>query len=426
MEFKYCVIQGKCYEYDRNLKKSKIQKDESSNSKSKKYSIIKIPKEYFSSLIQDSQNKNFLNGNEGSKDENSEIYIINEFWTAISIAHECITSKIGIYSGVSPDDVELVKTAHEQGYTFLQSPNGIREIRIGDSIESFTVLNVLNFSSERKRMSIIIKDKDNVIKLYCKGADSEIMKRISWNSKNNIYTNFTLKCVDKLSCKGYRTLMIAYKIISEDDYDKWNSELKNSEMNLAKKDTLVEKCYDAIEKDLELIGATMVEDKLQDLVPETIKDLRMAGIKIWVLTGDKVDTAENIALGCNLISRNQKIFRIFVNHGDTERAKNNVNPEIEKFFKEYYDFENENNKKNINFLSNKSNNNISNNNSNLVSSNNRIKQQQSSNYYTFKYNNNLNSNNIPNDGSVISFIPSMNASSIVSNKNGNNNISNVS
>ena len=426
MEFKYCVIQGKCYEYDRNLKKSKIQKDESPNSKSGKYSIIKIPKEYFSSLIKDSQKKNFLNGNEGSKDENSEIYIINEFWTAISIAHECITSKIGIYSGVSPDDVELVKTAHEQGYTFLQSPNGIREIRIGDSIESFTVLNVLNFSSERKRMSIIIKDKDNVIKLYCKGADSEIMKRISWNSKNNIYTNFTLKCVDKLSCKGYRTLMIAYKIISEDDYDKWNSELKNSEMNLAKKDTLVEKCYDAIEKDLELIGATMVEDKLQDLVPETIKDLRMAGIKIWVLTGDKVDTAENIALGCNLISRNQKIFRIFVNHGDTERAKNNVNPEIEKFFKEYYDFENENNKKNMNFLSNKSNNNISNNNSNLVSSNNRIKQQQSSNYYTFKYNNNLNSNNIPNDGSVISFIPSMNASSIVSNKNGNNNISNVS
>ena len=65
-------------------------------------------------------------------------------------------------------------------------------------------------------------------------------------------------------------------------------------MNLAKKVTLVVKFYDEIERDLELIGATIVEDKLQDLVPETIKDLRMAGIKIWVLTGDKVDTAENI------------------------------------------------------------------------------------------------------------------------------------
>ena len=65
-------------------------------------------------------------------------------------------------------------------------------------------------------------------------------------------------------------------------------------MNLAKKVTLVVKFYDEIERDLELIGATIVEDKLQDLVSETIKDLRMAGIKIWVLTGDKVDTAENI------------------------------------------------------------------------------------------------------------------------------------
>ena len=65
-------------------------------------------------------------------------------------------------------------------------------------------------------------------------------------------------------------------------------------MNLAKKVTLVVKFYDEIERDLELIGATIVEDKLKDLVPETIKDLRMAGIKIWVLTGDKVDTAENI------------------------------------------------------------------------------------------------------------------------------------
>ena len=202
----------------------------------------------------------------------------------------------------------------------MQSSNKIREIRIGDLIQTFSVLNVLNFSSERKRMSIIVKDKNNIIKLYCKGADSEIMKRMSKNSKDNIYSNFTFKCVDKLSCKGYRSLLIAYKIINEEDYIKWNNELKSSEMNLAKKDKLVDKCYDKIENELELIGATMVEDKLQDLVPETIKDLRMAGIKIWVLTGDKVDTAENIALSCNLISKNQKIFRIFVNN-DSHREK---------------------------------------------------------------------------------------------------------
>ena len=144
----------------------------------------------------------------------------------------------------------------------MQSSNKLREIRIGDLIQTFDVLNVLNFSSERKRMSIIIKDKNGIIKLYCKRADSEIMKRMSKTSKDNIYSNFTIKCVDKLSCKGYRSLLFAYKIIREEDYIKWNNELKNSEMNLAKKGKLVDKCYDQIEQELELIGATMVEDKL--------------------------------------------------------------------------------------------------------------------------------------------------------------------
>ena len=86
-----------------------------------------------------------------------ETQIINEFWTAISITHECVCNILSEYSDVSPDDVELVKTSYEQGLVFLQSSNDLIEIRIGDSIQSFKVF--LNFSSERKRMSIIIIDK---------------------------------------------------------------------------------------------------------------------------------------------------------------------------------------------------------------------------------------------------------------------------
>ena len=356
MIFKYCIIQGKCYEYDRNSYKRALDvlKDSEKNvvnnetlKSKKKFPIIKFPRNYFSDILRKEPKRNLSNGTSKTqyiknKNEDKEINIINEFWTAISIAHECVCTKIGEYSGVSPDDVELVKTAHEQGYTFMQSSNKLREIRIGDLIQTFDVLNVLNFSSERKRMSIIIKDKNGIIKLYCKGADSEIMKRMSKTSKDNIYSNFTIKCVDKLSCKGYRSLLFAYKIIREEDYIKWNNELKNSEMNLAKKGKLVDKCYDQIEQELELIGATIVEDKLQDLVPETIKDLRMSGIKIWVLTGDKVDTAENIALSCNLISKNQKIFRIYLGQSETERSNNKKTPEIEKFFKEFNDFKKKN------------------------------------------------------------------------------------
>ena len=146
-----------------------------------------------------------------------ELEIINEFWTGISIAHECVCTKICKYSGVSPDDVELVKTAHEQGYSFLQSSNEIREIRIDHSIHTFSVLHVLNFSSERKRMSIIIKDKSRNIIMYIKGADSEIKKRLS--SKNNKkYLNYSIKFTDYFSSQGFRTLFIGYKNISNQEY----------------------------------------------------------------------------------------------------------------------------------------------------------------------------------------------------------------
>ena len=438
MEFKYCVIYGKCYEYDRTLKdkcsivkeNNYIKDDNCSKKKSQKkksFPIIKIPRNYFGNLVQKNLNispnismENYNMNNSSILDK--ETVVINEFWTAISIAHECVCTKISEYSGVSPDDVELVKTSYEQGFAFLQSSNDLREIRIGDVIQSFKVLNVLNFSSDRKRMSIIIRDKNNVIKLFSKGADCEITKRMSKNSKDDPISNFTLKCVDKLSCKGFRSLMIAYKIIKEDEYNKWNNKLKNGEMDLTKKAKIVDECYDEIEQNLELIGATMVEDKLQDNVPETIKSLRMAGIKIWVLTGDKVDTAENIALSCNLISRHQKIFRIFIHNDNKKKGKQDTFPEISNFFQEYTVFENEikykpvtNNKNNNNNISN---NNISNNIN--ISQNLSIPLKNiSNNNNQNSHNNNSNNNNNLNDGSAINIL-SKNTSSIISNNLGCN------
>ena len=73
---------------------------------------------------------------------------------------------------------------------------------------------------------------------------------------------------------------------------------------------LIEQSYENIERHFELLGATIVEDKLQDEVPETIQKLRFAKIKFWVLTGDKMNTAVNIGYSCNLISNDQKIFKL--------------------------------------------------------------------------------------------------------------------
>jgi phospholipid-transporting ATPase len=100
------------------------------------------------------------------------------------------------------------------------------------------------------------------------------------------------------------------KILSQKEYDEFSKELKEANMSLEEKDKKVEEVYDKMEKNIYLIGCTIVEDKLQDQVPETIRDLRNANIKIWMLTGDKMNTAYNIALSCNLLSSKMRIFEI--------------------------------------------------------------------------------------------------------------------
>ena len=240
-------------------------------------------------------------------------------------------------------------------------------------------------------------------------------------SKNNKNSNFTIKCVDKLSCKGYRSLLIGYKIINNFEYEEWNNKLKNSEMNLSKKQKLIEKLYDEIEQNLELIGATIVEDKLQDKVPETIKDLRMAGIKIWVLTGDKIDTAENISLSCNLITKNQKVFKIFNNEEDENNKNLNI---ISKFFEEYNQFEKINKKLNSNLIHSNTFNGKSIKN-NFIINNNKNNNNLNINIMKNSINNNNISNNINNEGSAMSFFPSINAS-ILLNNNVENTITNIS
>ena len=258
---------------------------------------------------------------------------INNFWMALSIGNECIPffnekKNRFEYNGLSPDDIELVKIASNQGYTLVKSPNDIKRIKYGDSEKpiDYQILNIISFTSERKRMSIIIKDKSRNIIMYIKGADSEIKKRLSRNN-NKKYLNYSVKFTDYFSSQGFRTLFIGYKIISDKEYLDFATKLKKAELNLEKKEILVNEVYDEFEHNFNLLGVTIVEDKLQDKVPETIKDLRHAGIKIWMLTGDKVDTAENISLSCNLISKENKNFKLDIS--------NNIREDIMKFFYEF-------------------------------------------------------------------------------------------
>lgn len=167
---------------------------------------------------------------------------------------------------------------------------------------------MIEFSSDRKRETVIVKDK-GVIKLYCKGADSIIKARTSPNTPQQILKQGEYY-VDKFSKQGFRTLFISMKILSQSEYDNFMQEVKVASTSLDEKEELLANAYEKVENNLYIIGATIVEDKLQENVPETIRDLRLANIKIWMLTGDKMDTAENIGKSCNLISEDIQLFRL--------------------------------------------------------------------------------------------------------------------
>ena len=352
LKFKYCIIDQKCYAYKRDIKIYKSNSLENEKILLENFSYLKeiIPfhENYFSNEV--SYKRKYILENRNSKkiqqefiDLEEEINIIDEFWKAIAITNECMVSEEKgelKYLGTSPDDNELVKTACNQGYKLFSTSINKKMIRIVRNGEfSFEILHVLGFSSERKRMSIIFRDK-NQIKIYCKGADIEIIKRLSSKAKKNKKFKVISTELDNFSKFGFRTLMVASKIIKESDYLLWINKFRKEE-KFQKNSKLIEKLYDLIECDFELLGGTILEDKLQNRVPDTITALKMADIKIWVLTGDKMDTVENIGISCNLLSYDEKIFKISIspkNEDDEDQINEGSSLEIRNFFFEFREF----------------------------------------------------------------------------------------
>uniref|UniRef100_A0A8B9QD64 Phospholipid-transporting ATPase n=1 Tax=Apteryx owenii TaxID=8824 RepID=A0A8B9QD64_APTOW len=183
--------------------------------------------------------------------------------------------------------------------------------------ETFEILNVLEFSSNRKRMSVIVRTPAGQLRLYCKGADNVIFERLS---KDSQYMEQTLCHLEYFATEGLRTLCIAYADLSENTYREWLNVYNEASTILKDRTQKLEECYEIIEKDLLLLGATAIEDRLQAGVPETIATLIKAEIKIWVLTGDKQETALNIGYSCRLISQSMSLILVNEDSLDATRA----------------------------------------------------------------------------------------------------------
>ena len=241
---------------------------------------------------------------------------VDEILLFLSLCHSILVHG-GRYNASSPDELALVNFAKKCGYEFIgKNENNEMTIRKTGKEATFTLKYILEFNSNRKRMSVIIKDQNNKYWLYCKGADSVILKRSKPTLKVGSIDLLKSR-LDALATKGLRTLLLAKKEISEKEFKNFHEVYESAKNDVIKRDVLVAQAQEKIEQDLTIIGATAIEDKLQDKVPETIYDLRQAGIKIWMLTGDKVETAITIGFSCNLINSDMNLFKIVETCPDT-------------------------------------------------------------------------------------------------------------
>lgn len=357
------------------------------------------------------------------------------FLVSMALCHTCYpeTRADGAidYQAASPDEQALVRAAQELGYIVIDRQNATITIKTSlsgseedNQFETYQILDVLEFSSSRKRMSIIVRMPDQRICVFCKGADSiliqllrqydlaiakavEVEQRANqrqsleaqvairrqseaknrkssmtrksmsihrpsmtarrlqpirdevhgWLTERENEINLSpldnesvyysprpsahygfrqpIKSLDRrpsiqeddknelveealvvdddavfercfqhvndFATEGLRTLLYGYRYIEEAEYKDWKKIYLDASTSLVDRQEKMENAAAIVERDLDLGGATAIEDKLQDGVPDSIDKLRRASIKIWVLTGDKRETAINVGHSCRLI-----------------------------------------------------------------------------------------------------------------------------
>uniref|UniRef100_A0A8C1RJB3 Phospholipid-transporting ATPase n=1 Tax=Cyprinus carpio TaxID=7962 RepID=A0A8C1RJB3_CYPCA len=210
-----------------------------------------------------------------------------------------------LYEAESPDEAALVQAAKAYGYTLLgRSPEQVLVAVPGTGPLSIALLHVLPFHSARKRMSVVVRHPlTGEVVVYTKGADNVIMElaEAAEDGFSREIMERTQRHLDQYAREGLRTLCVAKKVLEEQEYKAWLKRHEYAETSIENREELLLESAERLETNLTLLGASGIVDRLQEEVPETIEALQEAGIKVWVLTGDKQETAINIAFACKLI-----------------------------------------------------------------------------------------------------------------------------
>lgn len=223
------------------------------------------------------------------------------------------------YEAESPDEAALVYAARAYNCALVD--------RLHDQVSvelphlgrlTFELLHTLGFDSIRKRMSVVIRHPlTDEINVYTKGADSVVMDLLLPCSSDDARGRHQKKIRSKTqnylnlyAVEGLRTLCIAKRVLSKEEYACWLQSHLEAESSVDNREELLFQSALRLETNLHLLGATGIEDRLQEGVPETITKLRQAGLQIWVLSGDKQETAINVAYACKLLDHGEEIITL--------------------------------------------------------------------------------------------------------------------
>ncbi len=234
--------------------------------------------------------------------------VIRDAITALGLCHNVTPVEENgetVFQASSPDEVALVKFSESLKMRLNQrSQLRMQIINSDGKPEDYAILANFPFSSETKRMGILLKhlESERII-FYLKGAEVIMENKVQENSRA-----FLRETCENLASTGLRTLVISQKYITTDEYENWNKRYELAKTEMDNREAKVQKIVEELEEGMEFLCVTGVEDKLQVEVTDTIESLRNGGVQIWMLTGDKVETATCIAISTGLKAKNQKFF----------------------------------------------------------------------------------------------------------------------
>ena len=232
-----------------------------------------------------------------------EFYRFMALCHSVMVDHDPETKEIS-YQASSPDELALVNASKDVGIKLMERTKDFVEIQENGIKKEYRILCEFPFNSDRKRMSVIIEDGGKYY-LYCKGADSIMTTRIKWKMGDE---DIVFDHLEKFAIEGLRTLVMAKREMTRSEYIKFEEQQSFLETSSFKnKEQRLFDLYSEYERNLTYVGSSAIEDKLQNNVPATIAKLMSANIRLWVLTGDKQETAIEIAKSCLLIQQNMKV-----------------------------------------------------------------------------------------------------------------------